>query len=131
MVTVTKMEDVLASLALMKTSVEYVPRDFMDFHAAKVFIKFQFFQKINYFLFIVYFMSFIECNCDQDGSKSDNCDDVGKCSCKLGFEEDKCDTCAQGFFGFPYCQGIYIFSIFSKNNVIFSLLSTLCLLQSH
>ena len=91
MVTVTKMENVLASLALMKTSVEYVPRDFMDFHAAKVFIKFQFFQKIYYFLFIVYFMSFIECNCDQDGSKSDNCDDVGKCSCKPGFDGDKCE----------------------------------------
>ena len=73
-------------------------------------------------------MSFIECNCDQDGSEDGNCNDTGKCVCKPGFDGNKCNTCAKEFFGFPRCQGIYFFSIFSKNNVTFSLLSTLCLL---
>ena len=68
-------------------------------------------------------MSFIECNCDQDGSLNGNCnDDTGKCDCKPGFDGDKCDTCAKKFFG-PQCQGVYLFSMFRKNIIIFSLLS--------
>ena len=67
-------------------------------------------------------MSFIECNCDRDRSLGGNCDDAGKCSCKPGFDGDKCNTCAQKYFGFPHCQGIVFFN-FSKKYVIFSLLS--------
>ena len=52
-------------------------------------------------------MFFIECNCHQDGSLDGNCDDAGKCSCKRGFDRDKCNTCGEGFFGFPHCQGIF------------------------
>ena len=73
-------------------------------------------------------MSFIVCNCHGDGSEDGNCNDAGICSCKLGFEGDKCDTCAKEFFGFPQCQGIHFFSIFTKNNISFSILSTLCFL---
>ena len=59
-------------------------------------------------------MSFIECNCDEDGSEDGNCDvDSGKCSCKHGFDGDKCNTCAKEFFGFPNCLGIF-FLIFQK-----------------
>ena len=57
----------------------------------------------------IYLLSFIACNCDTDRSISDNCDDVGKCSCKPGFGGDKCNTCAKGFFGFPHCQSINFF----------------------
>ena len=64
-------------------------------------------------------MTFIECNCDRDGSVFGNCDDAGKCSCMPGFDGDKCNTCAKDFFGFPQCQGI-VFSNFSKN-MLFSL----------
>ena len=42
MATVMMLENVLASLALMETSVTHVLRIFLDFHAAKVFISFQF-----------------------------------------------------------------------------------------
>ena len=53
-------------------------------------------------------MSFIECNCNGDGSLDGKCDDAGKCSCKPGFDRVKCNTCANNFFGFPQCRGIYI-----------------------
>ena len=43
-------------------------------------------------------MSFIECNCDKDGSKDVNCNDAGKCSCKTGFDGDTSDTYAIDFF---------------------------------
>ena len=59
MATVMMLENVLASLALMETSVTSVPRVFLDFHAAKVFISFQFFQRIisfslYYLLYVFY-----------------------------------------------------------------------------
>ena len=71
-------------------------------------------------------MSLIECNCDGDGSLNGKCDDAGKCSCKPGFDEVKCNTCANNFFGFPQCRGMYLF--FSKIIIIYSLLSIICLL---
>ena len=81
---------------------------------------FQFFKKICYFLFTIYRMSFIECDCDRDRSLGGNCDDAGKCSCKPAFDGDKCNTCTNKYFGFPRCQGIVFFSIFQKN-MLFSL----------
>ena len=69
-------------------------------------------------------MSFIECNCHQDGSLDDNCDDAGKCTCKTGidgviqgFSGEKCGKCDDGFYGFPYCQGRPLFSLFIKEIV--------------
>ena len=122
---VMMLENVLACLALMETSVTHVPRDFLDFQIVEVSFSSNF-QKIHYlFFFTFYLMSFIECNCHQDGSLDGNCNDTGKCSCKHGFDGDKCNTCAKGLFGFPRCQGIDFFSIFLKNNNIFSLLSIL------
>ena len=114
MATVMMLENVLASLALMETSVTHVPINILDFHAAKVLVVFQFFKKICYFLFTIYRMSFIECNCDQDGSLGGNCNDAGKCSCKPGFDGDKCSKCANNFFGFPHCQGIHFFNFYKK-----------------
>ena len=78
---------------------------------------FQFLQKNYNFLFTIYFMSFIECNCDRNGSENENCDDTGKCFCKTGFVGNKCNTCAKKFFG-PQCQGIF-FQLFKK--MLFSL----------
>ena len=64
-------------------------------------------------------MFFIECNCHQNGSINSNCDNVGKCTCKMGFDGVKCDTCAKGFsgekcetcndgfYGYPNCQGSF------------------------
>ena len=69
----------------------------------------------------MYLISFIECNCDRDGSLGGNCDDAGKCTCKTGidgvfqgFSGEKCDACVEGFYGFPYCQGGFMFALFLK-----------------
>ena len=64
--------------------------------------------------YLIYLMSYIECNCDGDGSLDGKCDDAGKCSCKTGFDGVKCNTCAKKFFGFPQCRGIFFFFNFSK-----------------
>ena len=122
MATVTTLENVLARLALMESSVTHVPIIFLDFHSVKVF---NFYQKYYYLLFLYLFLCFIECKCDGDGSLDGKCDDAGKCSCKPGFDGVKCNSCAKKFFGFPQCQGIFFF-FFSKINVIFSILSILC-----
>ena len=100
------LENVHANLALMKSSVTHVPRNVLDFHSVKVF----FFNFSEIMLFSLYYlMSFIECNCDGDGSLDGKCDDAGKCSCKTGFDGVKCNTCANNFFGFPQCRGMYLF----------------------
>merc|ERR1712223_189772 len=43
-----------------------------------------------------------ECQCNPDGSESNNCDPVdGKCPCKEHIVGDKCDAPEPGFFDFP------------------------------
>jgi hypothetical protein len=110
MVNVMMLENVHANLALMESSVTHVPIIFLDFHSVKVSFFFNF-SKIMLFS-LIYLMSFIECNCDGDGSLDGKCDDAGKCSCKTGFDGVKCNACAKKFFGFPHCQGIFFFQFF-------------------
>ena len=50
-------------------------------------------------------MIFKECDCNEDGSNGNTCDDNGLCSCKANFMNDKCDTCNVGFFNYPTCEG--------------------------
>ena len=59
-----------------------------------------------------------ECNCNQDGSSSLQCDDNGVCNCKDGFTGSKCDNCVpnvignmcdscqENYFNYPQCQGL-------------------------
>ena len=51
-----------------------------------------------------YFLVTIACECNADGSESQNCDENGKCSCKSHVVGDKCDACATGFVTFPNCD---------------------------
>ena len=104
MATVMMLVNVLASVALVETSVPHVARIFLDFHNVKVFV-FSIFQKTIISLY--YPVSFIGCDCHRDGSLDGNCDDAGKCHCKFGIEGDKCNTCAKTFDGFPHCRGIF------------------------
>jgi hypothetical protein len=39
-----------------------------------------------------------------DGSESEQCDEFGKCVCRLNVVGDKCDTCADGYATFPDCD---------------------------
>ena len=62
----------------------------------------------------------IACNCDSNGSSSQQCDSHGNCICNKGYSTyefpfrfantptQKCDKCASGYFGFPVCIGIII-----------------------
>ena len=59
----------------------------------------------------------IACNCDSNGSSSQQCDSKGDCICKKGYSsmqgfpmrgqipKEKCDKCAGNYFGFPVCRG--------------------------
>ena len=48
-----------------------------------------------------------DCFCNEQGSNDITCDDNGICSCRVNFTNDKCDTCAAGYFDFPTCEGKY------------------------
>ena len=55
-----------------------------------------------------------DCKCDLEGSTGINCDYDGKCTCKNGnVTGDKCNSCADGLYGFPQCtQGRELCKIF-------------------
>ena len=53
MATVTTQENVLASVALMESSVPHVPRNFLDFHSVEVSFFSSIFLKLCYFLFTI------------------------------------------------------------------------------
>ena len=59
----------------------------------------------------------VDCNCDLEGSIGNNCDDYGKCTCaNENVIGDKCNSCADGFFGFPQCtQGTQLCKKILKN----------------
>ena len=47
-----------------------------------------------------------ECACNKDGSIDSTCDITsGHCSCIDNVGGDKCDTCHNGWYDFPSCQG--------------------------
>ena len=52
----------------------------------------------------------LECNCFAIGTKKNTaCDAInGKCSCKVGYVGDKCDTCDNGYFKLlnGVCEGM-------------------------
>ncbi|XP_013862069.1 laminin subunit gamma-3 [Austrofundulus limnaeus] len=39
----------------------------------------------------------LPCNCSIDGSESLQCDEKGRCVCRVGVTGEKCDTCHEGF----------------------------------
>lgn len=48
---------------------------------------------------------FAACQCSSPGVANGLCDpESGQCTCRTGFEGDRCDHCALGYFHFPLCQ---------------------------
>ena len=66
--------------------------------------KFIFYNNNISYLILFHFSA---CNCNTQGSFGNTCNDNGECSCKANVINDKCNTCADGFFNFPTCQGKY------------------------
>ena len=51
-----------------------------------------------------------DCECSLTYATDTNCLSDGTCSCKPGFFGEKCDErCADGYYGFPNCQGKYTY----------------------
>ena len=56
-----------------------------------------------------------ECACNKDGSIDSTCDITsGHCSCIDNVGGDKCDTCHNGWYDFPSCQGELYYKISCK-----------------
>ena len=46
-----------------------------------------------------------DCNCSENGSINQECDNKGQCNCKNNVDGMKCDVCHLNTFGFPTCEG--------------------------
>uniref|UniRef100_A0A8D2MHW9 Laminin subunit alpha 3 n=1 Tax=Zonotrichia albicollis TaxID=44394 RepID=A0A8D2MHW9_ZONAL len=47
------------------------------------------------------------CQCHGAGVLGSDCDgNTGQCRCRTGFGGFSCDTCAAGYFQYPFCQGV-------------------------
>uniref|UniRef100_A0A3Q4AIW5 Laminin, alpha 1 n=1 Tax=Mola mola TaxID=94237 RepID=A0A3Q4AIW5_MOLML len=40
------------------------------------------------------------CGCNQSGSLTESCDEMGRCQCEEGIAGDKCNRCSRGYYGF-------------------------------
>ena len=50
------------------------------------------------------------CSCNTQGSNGNSCDADGVCSCKANsIVGNKCNSCGDGYFNFPTCQGRIIY----------------------
>ena len=58
--------------------------------------KYVFFRAIVNLQHSYFFCS--ECECNEDGSVDERCDDEGKCSCKPNVIGDKCENCEENHF---------------------------------
>lgn len=48
----------------------------------------------------------LACSCDPE--RADDCDQgSGRCHCKPNFSGDFCETCADGYYNFPFCLSKY------------------------
>ena len=52
------------------------------------------------------FYFYLACTCNPDGALDNFCDvNSGHCFCKEHIAGDQCDSCTEGYFGFPTCEG--------------------------
>lgn len=60
-------------------------------------------------------MKILECQCNEIGSLSNECDETGKCHCKARFAGHLCDQCSPGHYRYPECIGKFL----AMHNVYF------------
>ena len=48
---------------------------------------------------------FLACSCNKQGSSSTDCNSDGDCYCKSNVINRMCNSCKNGFYGFPDCKG--------------------------
>lgn len=46
----------------------------------------------------LFWFNFLACSCETPGSRSNMCDNDGKCTCNAGYHGDKCSTCTNRFY---------------------------------
>jgi laminin, alpha 3/5 len=44
------------------------------------------------------------CNCDHFYSTGNCAEETGHCECRIEFQAPNCDSCAEGYFGYPNCR---------------------------
>ena len=56
---------------------------------------------------MIHFPTFLlsGCTCNAEGSENTACDTAGKCTCKANVIGRDCESCEEGYYGFPDCQG--------------------------
>ena len=65
------------------------------------------FSSMFWMRWIIQFSNFLlsGCTCNAGGSENAACDTAGKCTCKANVIGRDCDSCEEGYYGFPDCQG--------------------------
>ena len=111
-----KQENVLAyQNSLLEEHVTNVKRDFSSTQNVKVILWVNEYVSVSQLFFCFSYVlqiHFLECKCNQKGSKGEQCDEPsGKCICKPNVIGNKCKECEKKFYKFPDCLGT-CFSIF-------------------
>ena len=57
------------------------------------------------------------CTCNAEGSENTACDTAGKCTCKANVIGRDCDSCEEGYYGFPDCQGKCVFLFINEAEI--------------
>ena len=58
----------------------------------------------------------LDCDCNNQGSTSEECNSSGNCFCKLNVIGSKCIKCDTGYYGFPHCKGRFVFDNFNDSS---------------
>ena len=102
LILVMKEDNVNAIVMLLEQNVTNVAMNFTNFQIVMVITSFQ----IVVLQITFIYKHYLACGCDEHGSIDTKCDNNGTCDCNEGYAGSKCDVCAEGYSGFPNCQGM-------------------------
>lgn len=60
-------------------------------------------------LFKLHIFYLTACDCESRGSNGITCDSEGKCECLENFAGQHCDSCKEGYYNYPACEGNILF----------------------